>query len=81
MGEKVIHYGKCPMCGTISKMELNEEEATRVALYQVGIGYIQKALPECNAPEREFIKTGYCLRCQEVLFCNPAPENCRVQTN
>ncbi len=60
----------CPMCGTSNTLEVNREEAEMIARYGSGRQLIQDALPQFNAGEREFIKTGYCGECQELLFGN-----------
>ena len=57
----------CPMCGTINHLEIPDDiYQPYVARYEAGFGYIQDIPLPPN--EREFIKTGYCMDCQEVLF-------------
>ena len=74
------YLNDCPMCGAVSTMALTLEEANAVSLYESGMGVlIQDVLPNLNPFEREFIKTGYCVKCQEQLFSRKAPENTRVQ--
>lgn len=58
----------CPMCRKETGMYLTEEEAEAFELYQMGFGHIQDVLPMLNPFEREFLKTGYCIHCQELLF-------------
>ena len=80
MSNTLNYLNDCPMCGAVSKMALSAEEASAVSLYDSGIGIlIQDALPNCNVFEREFVKTGYCIKCQQKLFSRKAPENTRVQ--
>lgn len=78
--EYVAVYNRvCPMCKTISELPLTVEEASAMSLYDAGIGRIQDLLPSCDKFEREFIKTGYCLKCQSKIFGSTAPETCRVR--
>lgn len=56
----------CPMCGGITAIAVSDEAAEAIKRYMKGYGYVQDIpLP---ASEREFVKTGFCLTCQEVLF-------------
>lgn len=59
-------YRLCPMCGRITSIEVDERILPMIDRYQQGIGYIQD-IP-LSANEREFIKTGYCMECQAILF-------------
>lgn len=78
--EYVAVYSRvCPMCKTISELPLTRKEASAMSLYDAGVGLIQDLLPSCDKFEREFIKTGYCLECQQLLFGNKAPKTCRVR--
>ena len=62
-------YRKCPMCGQVKNIEVADELELAIDRYEMGIGYIQDIpLP---ASEREFIKTGYCIDCQDILFAPP----------
>ena len=64
-----IKYEKnCPMCGTTSTIELTDEEARGVRKYLTQRCLIQEALPALRPSEREFIVTGYCPDCQNLLF-------------
>lgn len=56
---------RCPMCGSTHWMRINGEKYDK---YKFGGLLIQEAFPELNPHEREFIKTGYCPKCQELLF-------------
>lgn len=57
------------MCKMDKKMVLNDEEALAVRAYFRGNGLlIQEALPDFNPLEREFVKTGYCSKCQQIIF-------------
>lgn len=60
----------CPMCGESHVMELTEQEYTGFQLYQTSTQTIQELLPELLPAEREFLKSGYCPKCQEMLFGN-----------
>lgn len=55
----------CPMCGSTHWMRINGEQYEK---YKYGGMLIQDAFPKLNPTEREFIKTGYCPECQELLF-------------
>ena len=57
---------KCPMCGEYYTMRNIDE--SKLCQYEAGNGYIQDIFPEFNPMEREFIKTGYCPKCQKRLF-------------
>lgn len=57
---------KCPMCGAIITKEIDDKYAKAIDRYQSGIGYIQD-IP-LDADTREFIKSGYCPDCMEMLF-------------
>ena len=59
---------KCPMCGEIHTMTLNDDEYSRYEVYMTGHGLLQDMFPDLNPMEREFLKTGYCKNCQSLLF-------------
>lgn len=61
---------KCDMCGAVSIIELNEQELICFEKYLREGGYIQECLPNLNRCEREFLKTGMCRHCQELIFGN-----------
>ena len=56
----------CPMCGTINSKELDITDK-QLSDWKNG-GLIQNVFPNLSASEREFIITGYCDNCQELLF-------------
>lgn len=58
----------CPLCGDMYKIQLSEDEMIQYHNYQKNGGYIQNLFPTLTSVEREFIKTGYCPDCQEVIF-------------
>ena len=58
----------CPMCGRLHEMEIDCPE--NVTKYFFGDMLIQDAFPGLNATEREFVKSGYCPDCQQLLFGN-----------
>ena len=60
-------FRECTMCGTLHSMIITEEIEEGLDKYFDG-EFIQDALPMLNPMEREFIKTGYCPECQEMLF-------------
>lgn len=57
----------CPLCGTINTYDLNVTER-QLNAYENRFDLIQNIFPNLSASEREFIKTGYCMSCQEMLF-------------
>ena len=67
----------CPMCGDAHYLELDEDSSARFMAYLMGFGLIQEALPDYSATEREFCKTGYCPKCQNLLF-NADTSNSRI---
>ena len=61
---------RCDMCGRESRIRLTEEELEAYRGYLAGGQLIQECLPSLNRCEREFLKSGYCTDCQEMLFGN-----------
>ena len=57
----------CPMCGRVIRKDLNITE-NQLLKYENSMDLIQNIFPNLNIKEREFIKTGYCYECQDVLF-------------
>ena len=57
----------CPMCGNITKKELDITDE-QLFKYENSMALIQDVFPNLNPAEREFIKTGYCDDCQNILF-------------
>ena len=60
----------CEMCGSESSIVLSEDEMWAFRTYLRGGRLIQECLPTLNKCEREFLKSGYCKKCQELLFGN-----------
>ena len=71
-GQEVI--GQCDMCGTSSRMILSEEETESFYRYLGGGIPIQECFPELNRCEREFLKSGDCPACQDIIFGNGETE-------
>lgn len=71
---KRIIEKQCPMCHDTCYMMVEAERYGTIMEYMVAMYYktkrktIQEALPFLNKFGREFILTGYCPKCQEVLF-------------
>ena len=65
---------KCPLCGKIHYMKITEKEYAEYVLYICYGGPIQERI-HMNQFCREFIKTGYCPKCQERLFDRKNEEN------
>lgn len=72
---KVELTRQCPMCGKINtkEFEVNKDSWTHYCCY--GTKPIQKYFPDLTPSEREFIKTGYCDECQNILFAPPEEED------
>ena len=68
----IIHNNEverqCGMCGQKSRIKLSERELEAYERYLKGDELIQDCLPTLNRVEREFLKSGYCTDCQELLF-------------
>lgn len=65
---KLTLIQECPMCRTAHSMQFTEAEHDNVLLYYSGFGLIQNLLPDLNPDEREFLVSGYCPKCQKLLF-------------
>ena len=61
---------RCPMCNKDYKMILPKKLENKAESYTFGIDMIQDLVPEMTPAEREFVKSGYCMDCQEWLFGN-----------
>ena len=75
-GNEVVD--RCSMCGKDSRMKLSDEELQTFRHYLSGDTFIQDCLPSLNRCEREFLKSGYCSRCQELIFGNDKTERIRA---
>lgn len=64
----------CPMCGRVIGLKEDETMAAEHRHYAMYGGRIQDELTDFDAFEREFVKTGYCPKCQEIIFGKEAPE-------
>lgn len=65
---------RCTMCGKDSRILLSDDEMDAFYEYLRGGTLIQECLPDLNRCEREFLKSGYCPECQELLFGNGETE-------
>ena len=61
---------ECPLCGQVHYMRLTENQAKQWEKYVCYGGLVQEKMPDIDKFGREFIKTGYCPSCQEMLFGN-----------
>ena len=61
---------ECSICGHETRMKLTEDELDTYKNYLAGGLLIQECFPTLNKVEREFLKSGYCAKCQELLFNN-----------
>ena len=66
---------QCPMCGAKHELKLTKEQSIIYQSYLCGAGKIQEMLPELGPVEREFLMTGYCYKCQSLLFGNTNKPN------
>lgn len=60
----------CPMCGSYNHVLLFDGEVDGLERYtnENKRVYLQEAFPQTEADVREFIKTGYCGKCQKKIF-------------
>ena len=61
------YYRECPMCRKVTSMDVKDEEINKqIEAWERRDIYLQ----EINLPanKREFLKTGYCFKCQKLLF-------------
>lgn len=61
-------YNHCDLCGKGGYIKLTREQSDKVSQYHMGDGLVQELFPELNPTEREFIKTGMCMKCQKMMF-------------
>lgn len=61
---------ECGICNHITRIKLTDDELEAYRWYLAGGGPIQECLPTLNRVEREFLKSGYCVKCQKLLFDN-----------
>ena len=61
---------ECGICNHITRIRLTEDELEAYREYLRGGLLIQECLPTLNRAEREFLKSGYCVKCQKLLFDN-----------
>lgn len=68
----------CEMCGGRNEIELSEQEWKQYRKWRAREIFIQdiKTLNRC---EREFLKTGYCPKCQEMIFANGETERIKQE--
>ena len=59
---------ECPMCKQLHFMEVTQTQKREINNYIVYGGSIQERCSSLNKFGREFIKTGYCPACQELIF-------------
>ena len=58
----------CPMCEREVILCLTRQQTKELEEYQRYGGLIQDRMPSLDRFGREFLKTGYCPECQEMLF-------------
>ena len=57
----------CPMCHNTTERILPITQK-QINTYQNTFALIQDVFPDLSGSDREFIKTGYCEECQNILF-------------
>ena len=55
---------ECPMCGAVTKITVDPVQYKN---WQDGT-LLQDAFPTLTAEQRELVKTGYCHKCQKLIF-------------
>ena len=71
-------YKVCPMCGKQHKLNLTCSEYLDFDFKYPHRIPIQEIFPNMSKMEREFLQTGYCPKCQELLFSAEIPEGIRI---
>lgn len=66
----MLFTNRCPMCGKVNFLKLIGKSIEELEDYTFNGGHIQDKIRSLDPFGREFIKTGYCPKCQESLFCN-----------
>lgn len=66
VGERMKIVKSCPMCK--KKMALSIDGVDFAKYLQKGTSLIQDILPNMGILEREFLISGYCPSCQNLLF-------------
>ena len=61
-------WKQCPLCREQHYIELSNEQCRKLYEYEQGDGLIQEKFSELGRVEREFLKTGYCKKCQAEIF-------------
>lgn len=64
----------CPFCGDNYELVMSNDEMRGMREWQSG-ALIQDALGFMSHSKRECLKTGMCLRCQDVIFGGDGYEN------
>ena len=66
--KKLPFMQDCPICGRTTILLMTATEIQTLERYISNGGLIQETFPEMDPQKREFIKTGYCPDCQELIF-------------
>ena len=61
----IILKKKCPSCKADTRMGV---EGSKYIEYEYSRKHITEVFPELSVFEREFLMTGYCVKCQEKIF-------------
>ena len=63
-----MYFSKqCPLCGKITTIKLNTKDSINFLLNQ-DTKLIQDIFPDAHIAVREVLLSGYCLKCQNLLF-------------
>lgn len=61
----------CPLCHRVYKMSFTTDEWHALGEWNRGEVKIQDAFPKLNPVERDWLKSGYCPNCQDLIGLNP----------
>lgn len=67
----MIYEVKCPICGKVNVLEVDE---TKLMIYKSGLGKIQDIFPELTCEQRELIQSGICNTCWNETFADEEDE-------
>lgn len=68
---------KCPKCNYLFYMKVTTNEKKEYHNHLENRGLIQEDMPSFDVFGREFVNTGYCPDCQEIIFCRKLHDKSR----
>lgn len=71
------HYinKKCPSCSKETSLIVTDEQLSLYSTYLTSNQLIQNVFPDFDVFKREFLITGYCIKCQSKLFLKKLPKD------